>query len=187
MTVRAITAADWPSIEALFGAKGACGGCWCMWARLPQGGKLWEESKGEKNRRSFRRLVESEKVHAVMAFDGKTPVGWCCFGPRSDFPRLARVRALQRDWNPDTWSIVCFYVSPQWRKKGVASRLLEAATVRALAAGAREIEGYPVVSKTPVAIPAAFAWTGVPKLFQIAGYKKLARPDQPRPIFLLSK
>ena len=187
MKVRAITAADWPHIEVLFGANGACGGCWCMWARLPRGGKLWEESKGEKNRRSFQRLVRSNKVHAVMAFDGETPVGWCCFGPRSDFPRLARVRALQRDWKQDTWSVVCFYIHPKWRKKGVASRLLNAASAQALAAGAREVEGYPVVSKSPGAIPAAFAWTGIPKLFQAAGYTELPRPDQPRPIYIRGK
>lgn len=187
MIVRAVTASDWPSIEALFGTKGACGGCWCMWARLPQGGKLWEESKGEKNRRSFRRLVQSGQVHAVMAFEDVAPVGWCCFGPRRDFPRLARVRALQRDWKQDTWSIVCFYIHPHWRKQGVASSLLDAASAQALASGAREIEGYPVVSKSPGAIPAAFAWTGIPTLFRAAGYKQLPRQNQPRPIFLRTK
>jgi hypothetical protein len=70
---------------------------------------------------------------------------------------------------------------------GVASRLLDAASAQALALGAREIEGYPVVSKSPGAIPAAFAWTGIPTLFRAAGYKELPRPNQPRPIFLRSK
>jgi len=184
VTVRSITNSDWPNIEALFGAKGTCGGCWSMWPRLPRGGKLWEESKGEKNRRSFRRFVQSGKVHAVMAFEADVPIGWCSFGPRSTFPRLERVRALQRDWKDDTWSIVCFYIHPKWRKKGVAARLLHAATMQAFASGAREIEGYPVVPNSEGQVPAAFAWTGIPAMFESAGYTELTSSKAPRPIFI---
>ena len=27
----------WSDLEQLFGARGACGGCWCMWWRLSAG------------------------------------------------------------------------------------------------------------------------------------------------------
>ena len=26
----------WPDLERLFGPRGACAGCWCMWWRLPR-------------------------------------------------------------------------------------------------------------------------------------------------------
>src|SRR5438132_11155412 len=106
--IRPLEPGDWPLIVQLFGEKGACGGCWCMWPRVPRGGKLWEDLKGAKNKERFRRLVRADKVHGVLAFCGETPVGWCCFGPRGTFPRLETVRALKRDWSEDTWSIVCF-------------------------------------------------------------------------------
>jgi hypothetical protein len=51
--VRELASSDWPVIEGLFGSKGACGGCWCMWWRVPQGGQWWEAAKGEPNRRAF--------------------------------------------------------------------------------------------------------------------------------------
>src|SRR5688572_28424499 len=91
LVIKPVTKADWPLIVQLFGDNGACGGCWCMWPRLPKGGKLWEESKGAKNRASFQKLVKGDKVHAVLALADDEPVGWCCFGPRADFPRLERV------------------------------------------------------------------------------------------------
>jgi GNAT superfamily N-acetyltransferase len=183
--VRPLEPADWPNIVRLFGDKGACGGCWCMWPRVPRGGKTWDEAKGPKNRDRFRRLVQAGKVHAVLAFCGEEPVGWCSFGPRETFPRLERIRALQRAWPDGTWSIVCFYIPSAWKGRGLATRLLEAATTRAFALGAREIEGYPVVpKKTPERVPAAFAWTGVPALFERAGYTELIRPQAYHSIFV---
>ena len=183
ITVRPLKTDDWPSIVQLFGDKGACGGCWCMWPRVPRGGKLWQENKGKSNRDNFRRLIRAGRVYGVLAFAGDEPVGWCSFGPRQDFPRLETVRALKRQSTDGTWSIVCFYILPRWRGRGVATRLLEAATARAFALGAREIEGYPVVPKTG-RMPGVFAWTGVPALFERQRYAELDRPEALRPIFV---
>ncbi len=156
-----------------------------MWWRVPQGGKLWEEAKGRKNRDRFRRLIQAGKVHGVLAFHGDEPVGWCCFGPRTDFPRIERVKALRRDVDDGVWSVVCFFIPARWRGKGVATRLLEAATREAFALGAKALEGYPVVPKNEdKPVPAVFAWTGVPALFERAGYEELARPGAARPIYV---
>jgi GNAT superfamily N-acetyltransferase len=185
LEVRVLQSDDWALVARLFGVRGACGGCWCMWWRVPRGGKTWHAAKGRPNREAFRRLVKAGKVHAVLALAGNEPVGWCSFGPRRTFPRLERVRALKREVPADTWSIVCFYIPAAWRGYGVARRLLEAATARALALGAREVEGYPVVPRDPEqAVPAAFAWTGVPALFEKADYHELPRAGTSRPIFL---
>jgi GNAT superfamily N-acetyltransferase len=148
-----------------------------MWWRVPQGGKLWDRVKGTKNRTAFQQLLENGAVHGVLAFSGDEPVGWCSFGPRRLHPRLERVRALRRDWPEGTWSILCFYIPSAWRRRGVARLLLKEATAQAFKLGAREVEGYPVVASDATGlIPAAFAWTGVPALFEAAGYKRL--PDQ---------
>ncbi len=185
LKIRAVTIADWPNIETLFGGKGACGGCWCMWWRVPRGGKLWEESKGEPNRQKLHDLVRTGRLHAVMAFHKDQPVGWCTFGPRDTFPRIRTVRALQRETCPGTWSIVCFYVASKWRNSGVARRLLEAATKMALSLGASEVEAFPVVPKKPPApVPPTFAWTGVPRMFEASGYVQIERAAELRPIYV---
>ncbi len=183
--VRALARTDWPLVERLFGRNGACGGCWCMWWRVPRGGKLWEQNKGEPNRRAFRKLVTAGRVTACIALDGDEPVGWCCIGPRMDFPRLERVRALQTDWDERTWSVVCFFVRAGRRGQGIGTALLREAVRLARRARARRLEGYPVrPSRAGARIPAAFAWTGTPELFTACGFHDATPPGNPRPILV---
>lgn len=184
--VRDLRRDDWPVIERLFGEKGACGGCWCMWWRVPRGGKLWEDSKGAKNKRTFKRLLSAGKVLGCLAFVDDEPVGWCCVGPRSDFPRLERTKALKTDWDKRTWSVTCFYIKAGFRGKGVASALLPKAVALAKRKGARVVEGYPVRPKTDKSIPAAFAWTGIPGLFERCGFGNVATPNGSRDIYQLN-
>lgn len=171
---------DWDTIEALFGERGACGGCWCMVWRSPFGGQRYKERLGETNRNDFRKLVEAGRAHGVLAFDGDSAVGWCSIGPREDFPYLERSRVLQTDWKPGTWSVTCFFIPRAERGKGVATALLEGAVKLARKSGAKEIEGYPAtVRPDGPALPGPFAWTGVPALFENAGFEPLER-DQKR-------
>jgi GNAT superfamily N-acetyltransferase len=130
-------------------------------------------------------LVQAGKVHGVLAFSGDEPVGWCSFGPRETFLRMQRIRALQHTSPQGTWSIVCFYIPSHWRGRGIATALLTAATARAKDLGARSVEGYPVVPKGEDGrMPAAFAWTGVPALFEGAQYRPEQRPGARRPLYV---
>jgi GNAT superfamily N-acetyltransferase len=154
-----------------------------MWWRVPRGGKLWEESKGARNKRAFKRLVTSGRVLGCLAFAGVEPVGWCCVGPRGDFPRIERTRALRTAWDETTWSVVCFFIKSGWRGKGVATALLDCAVEIARKHGARTLEGYPVRPKGDAQIPAAFAWTGVPILFESCGFANVAPPGNSRDVY----
>lgn len=184
--IRPVTARDWDLIETLFGHKGACGGCWCMSWRVPKHGKAWEAAKGEPNRLEFKRLLEGDNVNAVIALHGEEPIGWCTFGPRESFPRIKGMRSLQREATSGVWSVVCFFIRPAWRKAGLGTALLKAATGEALRLGAREVEGFPAVPWDPaVAVPAAFAWTGLPRQYAMAGFRLLERKDARRPIYVL--
>lgn len=185
ISVRALEPGDWPLIEELFGGKGACGGCWCMWWRVPKGGRLWEECKGSRNKRAFKRLVSAGKVFGCLAFSGDAPVGWCCVGPRADFPRLERTKALKSAWTSSTWSVTCFYIAAGWRRKGVGRALLAEAIELASANGASELEAYPVRPKSEVGIPAAFAWTGVPSMFESFGFRNITTPGNTRDVYVL--
>jgi len=185
ITTRLLTQEDWPAIDRLFGANGACGGCWCMWWRVEKGGKTWSAAKGDPNKRAFRTLVEAGAVHGTLAFAREAPVGWCNFGPRPDFPRLDRSRVLQRPTDRTPWAIACFYVKAGARGQGVAQALLEHATQECFARGAAEVEGYPKTVKTATGkAPGAFVFTGVPALFENAGYSRVERPPGMRPIYV---
>lgn len=184
LVTRPLAADDWPLIEQLFGAKGACGGCWCMWWRVPMGGKTWEAAKGDANRAAFKALVESGRASGVLALAGGTPVGWCAAGPRRDFPRLERSKALARDWSEATWSINCLYVRAGWRGQGMAAALVAAAVEMARDRGATEVEAYPQVVQPGQRPPGAFVWTGVPSVFEAVGFAPLHKPDRGRTLYL---
>ena len=181
--VRTLRRNDWPIIERLFGEKGACAGCWCMYWRSPFGGRKFEARKGEPNRKDFEKLVTSGAVHGVLAFSGRDPVGWCSIGPREDFPYLERSRVLKSDWSFGTWSVTCFFIATGYRRRGVATAMLDHAVTLAKKRGATELEGYPVRTREDGRkVAAAFAWTGVPALFESAGFEPIDAEVE-RPVY----
>lgn len=168
LRVAALAPQHWPALEALFGTRGACGGCWCMLWRAPYGGARFDADKGEPNRSRLRALIERGSAHGALAFAGDAAVGWISHGPRTEFPYFERTRTL-RDDTPGAWVVTCFFVPRAWRGRGVATRLLGAAIEAARAAGATRIDGFPVTPRA-AKVPAAFAWTGVPALFEAHGF-----------------
>ncbi len=174
-----LTPERWDDLERLFGERGACGGCWCMWWRMPR--SAFEKSKGEGNRRALKRIVDAGEVPGLIAYDGDEPVGWCAVAPREAYPVLDRSRVLARVDDEPVWSVPCFFVSRQVRRQGVSVALLRAAAQHAQAHGARVLEGYPIEPKG-ASMPDAFAWVGLPGSFKKAGFKEVLRRSPHRPI-----
>jgi len=142
-----------------------------MYWRLAQG-ERFDDVKGATAKKRFRKLVTSGAAHGVIAFAGDEPVGWCAFERRVELPRLDRAPSLRCDDAERVWSLPCFYVKAGWRGKGVASALLAAAEVALQKRGARLAEGYPTKPSGPGKMPGAFAWTGVPAMFEAAGFER---------------
>ena len=184
LSVRPLEKSDWPAIEALFGERGACGGCWCMAWRRP--GREWEKHKGASNKRAFKRLVTGGKAQGILAFAGGEPVGWCSVDRRADYRSLETKRSLKTDWDADTWSVTCFFVRRDWRNRGVAGKLLARAVELAKEQGARRVEGYPVVPTRGLGdkMPGPWAWTGLPQIFERKRFRPLPDPPGKRPIYV---
>jgi GNAT superfamily N-acetyltransferase len=174
---RELTADLWSDLETLFGANGACGGCWCMHWRQ-QKGEDWSRLKGAANKRRFRHLIRDGRAHGVLAYVDGVPVGWAAFDRRRDFAKLDRASSLACEDADKVWSLPCFFVKAGFRKQGVASALLAAAVRAARRRQAAVIEAYPVrAAKFGKAIPAAFAWTGTISMFEAAGFKPVGPRD----------
>jgi GNAT superfamily N-acetyltransferase len=171
-----LTPALWPDVEKLFGANGACGGCWCQAWRIEKGEK-WEKTTGAVAKRRLRDGISASDVRGVLAYETGEPVGWCTFGPRPTFPRLNRAPSLACDDAERVWSLPCFFVKSGHRGRGVAGALLRRACDAMKRAGAATVEGYPVKeTKDGKPLPGAFAWTGTRSLFRAAGFRP-AGPD----------
>lgn len=172
-TVRPITRTDFPLVEQLFGARGACGGCWCMVWRAPSTGAWWNAHKGAPNRAAFKALVESGMAHGCLAFDAAMPVAWCSVGPKADFAYFERARALPRTEVDGVWSLTCFFIPAAYRRCGLSALLIDAAAAHARAMGARYLEGYPTVIREGTELPPAFAHTGIVAPFLRAGFEPI--------------
>ncbi|HET8547000.1 MAG TPA: GNAT family N-acetyltransferase [Bryobacteraceae bacterium] len=174
-----VTPERWPDLEALFGERGACGGCWCMAWRLPR--REWEAGKGEPNRRALRRIVRKGPPPGIIAYCGRTPVGWCAVAPRKDYAFLERSRVLRPLDTVPVWSVSCLFVRRPFRRRGVSVALLRAAVRFVREQGGTAVEGYPVEPRSG-SMPDTFAWTGLLKGFLEAGFIEMPRWSESRPI-----
>src|SRR5580765_1518421 len=172
------TAARWRDVEKLFGPRGACAGCWCMWARLPRA--VYHAGLGARNKRAFKRIVGSGDEPGIIAYVGGEPAGWCGLGPRAQYKRLENSKILAPVDDRPAWSVVCFFVARPFRRQGLSLRLLREAVKHAAARGATVVEGYPTDTHTKAAD--AFVWTGLASAFERAGFREVARRSRTRPI-----
>ncbi len=179
---RPLTPARWNDLVALFGPRGACGGCWCMWFRVPRA--AFAAGKGEGNKRRLRSLLQRGVPLGVLAYRGRTPVGWCAVAPRTDYPQLARSRVLAPVDAQPVWSATCFFVAREARRQGVTRALLEGAAAFAARHGARMLEAYPVDARARQAD--AFVYHGIASTFEAAGWREVARRSPTRPIVRLA-
>lgn len=178
-----VTKENWKDFENLFGEKGACAGCWCMYWRMRR--KDYDAQRGSKTKRKMKSLVNGGNIPGLLAYDNKKPIGWCSIAPREDFPVLENSKVLKRVDSKPVWSVVCFFISKDYRKKGLSVELLNAAKNYVKNNKGKIIEGYPVEPKTGKTAD-VFAWTGLSSAFKKAGFKEVARRSETRPIMRFS-
>lgn len=177
--IQVVTPERWADLEALFGPRGACGGCWCMYWRLPHSD--FEAMKGEGNRAALKAIVDAGEIPGLLAYQNGQPVGWVSVASRSAFSKLERSRILKPVDDQPVWSVVCFYVARPSRRQGLTVQLLKAAVDYARQQGAQIVEGYPQEPKTGK-VPDVFAYTGLASAFRKAGFKEVLRRSETRPI-----
>ncbi len=181
-TFHEATPERWADIETLFGARGACGGCWCMAWRL--GAAEFQKRKGEGNRAALRALVAHGKEPGVLAYGGAGVVGWCAVAPREELKRLEASKILARVDARPVWSISCLFVHKGYRRAGLSTGLIRAAVGLAARRGATVVEAYPhdLHGRT---LPPAFVWTGLLSAYLRAGFHEVARRSETRPVVRL--
>lgn len=171
----------WTDLEELFGHRGACAGCWCMFWKLR--GKAYEEARGYETRQMHKSIVDSGVVTGLLAYLRGDVVGWVAVEPRSAYEKLAYSRVLKPVDDQPVWSVTCFFVAKKYRRQGITVELLKAAVGHVRRQGGKIVEGYPV--DTQKDMPAPFIFTGTASAFQQAGFKEVARHSPTRPIFRL--
>ncbi len=156
------------------------GGCWCIFyqrANPLRRGTTSQEWK-KRNRADKRALVRHGRSHAILVYEGKTPIGWCQYGPREELPRIDARRTYRKVAPPVSasklWRITCFFLDPKHRGHGVAKLALNAALRSIRDQGGGVVEAYPVVSAGMAAVP-EWRWFGTPSMFRREGFETVVR------------
>ena len=180
LSFRPLTIERWKDFEKLFGEKGACAGCWCMFWFMSK--KEYDEKRKDgRTKKEMKQMVKNKIEPGIIAYDYNIPVGWIAIQPRERYSRLANSKILQPIDDKPVWSIVCFFIHKDYRKKGISVELIKNACNFAASKGGMIVEAYPTETKTNNSVP-VFIYTGTASAFKKAGFKEVERRSETRPI-----
>ena len=163
LILRPVTAENWTDFEKLFESRGGPKSCWCtVWRTVqscPNSGRPATATKMEMKKR-----ISTGEPVGLLGYFGSEPVAWCSIAPRDTY-RAAMSDPVPGDEKHKIWSIVCFFVSRQFRGQGLFQKLITAAEMHAANNGATLLEGYPVDQNSP-----SYRFGGFLPAFEQAGY-----------------
>ncbi len=125
------------------------------------------------------RMVREGRIRGYLAFDGGVAVGWCNANDRMNYCRVGEfdLDHVPEDVAPSDClqkgqikSVVCFEISPEYRGRGIATRLLERVCADARAEGYDFVEAYPCEQ-----VRSSLAFTGPMRLYEKAGFTVFSR------------
>lgn len=180
LTFEPLTKTNWNKFTGLFGEKGACGNCWCMYYRLLKP-DFQEGKANNRNKRAMKEIVWKGKPAGILGLYEGQAIAWCAFAPREDFIKLEKSRVHRRIDDTMVWSIPCFFIDKNFRRHGVSVELLKGVIRYAEENGIEIIEAYPAIP-TQAKLPDSFAWIGLFRSFESAGFEIVDRTSKNRPM-----
>jgi GNAT superfamily N-acetyltransferase len=180
LTFEPLGKGNWEKFVELFGSRGACGNCWCMYYRLKKEDFI-KGKENEGNKKAMKKLVWAGEPTGFLAFFEGRAVAWCAFAPRRDFVKLENSRVHKRIDDEPVWSVPCFFVGKNFRNQGVSLLLLDALIKYAAKKKIKIVEAYPVMP-TKGKLPDTFAWVGLYRTFVKAGFEIADLTSNNRPM-----
>ena len=108
----------------------------------------------------------------MLAYVDGEVAGWCGFGVRPRLPRLERSRTIPKIDDTPVWAILCFNIRVGYRRRGVASALLDGVIDFARRSGAPGLEAYPIDPEGG-RVDTGFAYVGLTPMFEKAGFRRV--------------
>jgi GNAT superfamily N-acetyltransferase len=155
-------------LELLTGGKGV--GCLCQpWRGF--------DAKARSGGRSRPELLRDQLAGPAPApgyladLDG-TLVGWVGVSVRTETPRLQNSRTIPAIDDAPMWVIGCFRIRPGFRRRGIATALLDGVVDAARAAGAPGVEAYPIDPEGR-RVEVGAGYVGIASMFDAAGFRRV--------------
>lgn len=117
-------------------------------------------------------MLNADKIHGYLAYDGNKSIGWCNAADIESYdgfvPEFARINTCGK-----TISIVCFEIAPGDRGMGIASAFIDRVCTDAKQSGYVAVEGYAKIRDNRD----DYDYQGPVRLYQKVGFKEVMRQD----------
>lgn len=167
-TVKPLSPETWDAYAQLIERhNGVWGGCWCLsfHPKSPERGISLEGNRALKQR-----LVEEDRAHAAVVFDGERAVGWCQYGAPAELPNITHRKEYEGGLlEPADYRLTCFFVDRDHRRDGVAAVALQGALDLIARTGGGLVEAFPYDVQGKVS--GSFLYNGTRSLFERAGFE----------------
>ncbi len=116
--------------------------CYCRCHHFDHKKCDFDSTKAEENRTAVIDLIKNGTLRGYLAYDGDKPIGWVNANHRNNFTAIPYEKI---DNTENIGSLMCFIISKDYRRKGIAKMLLNAACDGFKRQGLNFAEGYPVL------------------------------------------
>lgn len=113
-------------------------------------------------------------LRGYLAFVDGIAIGWCNVNDKANYPvEPCTGESFYAPPEVREKAVVCFEIAPEYRRKGVATALLQRAIVDAKAEGYLAVEAFPVIRKE------RYEWdfSGPLRLYEKAGFFKVSEKN----------
>ena len=152
--------------------------CYCHYYHVPKA-IAWDTLDAAANRKAMTARIDVAEMEGFLAYAGGDVIGWLNAQPWHKLQHAcARLKIAPPglDVPPhEAAAIVCFVVGAQWRRRGVAKALLDAALASFAARGIRVVDAFPWKAGDRAA--PTDHYHGPLSLFRAAGFAEL-RDDE---------
>ena len=115
--------------------------CYCHCYHFSHNDCDWDKTTAEENRTAVIELIKSDKIRGYLAYDNDKPVGWLNANARNNYSIIS-YKTIDKSEN--IGSLICFLIAKDYRRQGIAKKLLNAALDGFKQQGFEFAEGYPV-------------------------------------------
>ncbi len=168
--IEPLTPDTWPAFAALVERNnGLFASCWCAYFHCHPDPP---ERKELGNRAFKQKLVEEDRTHAALVFDGDGAIAWAQFGTVEELPNIQHRKEWERtvDERPD-YRITCVFVDKRHRRSGLAEVAVRGALALIAGQGGGRVESYPHDIPPDKKMSSSFIYNGTRTMYDRIGFE----------------
>ncbi len=157
--------------------------CYCRFYHTDCTSEQWQNRSAAENRREALEKIDRGEMKGYLAYDGDKIIGWLNANDARSYIRLKeKMEPVIQD--KKAGCSICYVIDPDYRRKGVATALLEYAVKDFKRQGYDGMLAIPLEKPMDQNNNPATLYRGAVSMYQKQGYKELFRDGPVRVLWL---